>query len=112
MIPANGAPRDLETRDVFRSLPFAQRRTRDNAPSTTFTRSHSMSAAWRPLLPQMLLQATNEGTQGPRINIWPLRLHLPQRTPTDDFRCHAGLVRPRRGPLCLRAVRLPLSGLK
>jgi hypothetical protein len=30
MIPANGAPHDLETRDVVRSLSFAQRRARDN----------------------------------------------------------------------------------
>jgi len=30
MIPANGAPHDLEARDVHRSLPFAQRRVRDN----------------------------------------------------------------------------------
>jgi len=28
MIPANGAPHDLETRDVVRSLSFAQRRAR------------------------------------------------------------------------------------
>jgi hypothetical protein len=28
MIPANGAPHDLEARDVFRSLSFAQRRAR------------------------------------------------------------------------------------
>jgi len=27
MIPANGAPHDLETRDVVRSLSFAQRRS-------------------------------------------------------------------------------------
>jgi hypothetical protein len=31
MIPANGAPHDLEARDVHRSLPFAQRRARDNS---------------------------------------------------------------------------------
>jgi hypothetical protein len=31
MIPANGAPHDLEARDVHRSLPFAQRRVRDNS---------------------------------------------------------------------------------
>jgi hypothetical protein len=30
MIPANGAPHDLEARDVHRSLSFAQRRARDN----------------------------------------------------------------------------------
>jgi hypothetical protein len=57
MIPANGAPHDLEARDVLRSLSFAQRRARDNSnqigaspncrPSTTFTRSISMSAASR-----------------------------------------------------------------
>jgi hypothetical protein len=29
MIPANGAPHDLEARDVLRSLSFAQRRARD-----------------------------------------------------------------------------------
>jgi len=29
MIPANGAPHDLEARDVHRSLSFAQRRARD-----------------------------------------------------------------------------------
>jgi hypothetical protein len=49
MIPANGAPHDLEARDVHRSLSFAQRRARDNSnqigtspncrPSTTFTHS-------------------------------------------------------------------------
>jgi hypothetical protein len=57
MIPANGAPHDLEARDALRSLSFAQRRARDNSnqigaspncrPSTTFTRSISMSAASR-----------------------------------------------------------------
>jgi hypothetical protein len=31
MIPANGAAHDLEARDVHRSLPFAQRRVRDNS---------------------------------------------------------------------------------
>jgi hypothetical protein len=31
MIPANGAPHDLEARDVHRSLSFAQRRARDNS---------------------------------------------------------------------------------
>jgi hypothetical protein len=31
MIPANGAPHDLEARDVLRSLSFAQRRARDNS---------------------------------------------------------------------------------
>jgi len=38
MIPANGAPHDLEARDVLRSLPFAQRRARDNRKSDS---SHS-----------------------------------------------------------------------
>jgi len=57
MIPANGAPHDLEARDVHRSLPFAQRRVRENSkqigaspncrPSTTLTRSISLSAASR-----------------------------------------------------------------
>jgi hypothetical protein len=31
MIPANGAPHDLDARDVLRSLPFAQRRARDES---------------------------------------------------------------------------------
>jgi hypothetical protein len=31
MIPVNGAPHDLEARDALRSLPFAQRRARDNS---------------------------------------------------------------------------------
>jgi hypothetical protein len=31
MIPANGAPHDLEGRDVLRSLSFTQRRARDNS---------------------------------------------------------------------------------
>jgi len=31
MIPANGAPHDLEARDVLRSFAFAQRRARDNS---------------------------------------------------------------------------------
>jgi hypothetical protein len=31
MIPANGAPHDLEARDVHRNLSFAQRRARDNS---------------------------------------------------------------------------------
>jgi hypothetical protein len=59
MIPANGAPHDLEACDVLRSLSFAQRRARDNRnqigaspncrPSTTFSPSISMSAAsWSP----------------------------------------------------------------
>jgi hypothetical protein len=30
MIPANGAPHDLEARDVLRSLQFAQRQARDS----------------------------------------------------------------------------------
>jgi hypothetical protein len=30
MIPANGAPHDLEARDVHRSFSFAQRRGREN----------------------------------------------------------------------------------
>jgi len=57
MIPVNGSPHDLEARDVHRSLPFAQRRARNDSnqigarpncrPSTTFTRSISMSAASR-----------------------------------------------------------------
>jgi hypothetical protein len=57
MIPANGAPHDLEARDLHRSLSFEQRRERDNSnqigaspncrPSSTFTRSISMSAASR-----------------------------------------------------------------
>jgi len=35
MIPANGAPHDLEARDVLRSLLFAQRRARDNSTNRT-----------------------------------------------------------------------------
>jgi hypothetical protein len=31
MIPANGAPHDLEARDALRSLSFAQRRARGNS---------------------------------------------------------------------------------
>jgi hypothetical protein len=34
MIPVNGAPYDLEARDVLRSLPFAQRRARDDSNRT------------------------------------------------------------------------------
>jgi hypothetical protein len=43
MIPANGAPHDLEARDVHRSLPFAQRRARDN--STDQLKSHDRGVA-------------------------------------------------------------------
>ena len=70
MIPANGAPHDLEARDVHRSLPFAQRRARDDGnqigaspncrPSTTFTRSISMSAASRsPFATNLLAERLN-----------------------------------------------------
>jgi hypothetical protein len=86
MIPANGAPHDLEAREVLRSLSFAQRRARDNGnqigashncrPSTTFTRSISLSAASRPLLPPILPLATNDLIHR-SDGYWPLRLACP-----------------------------------
>jgi hypothetical protein len=44
MIPANGAPHDLETRDVLRTLPFAQRRALRLAPGYLLPPSPSVAA--------------------------------------------------------------------
>jgi hypothetical protein len=45
MIPANGAPHDLEAREVRRTLPFAQRRALRLAPGYLLPSSPSVAAA-------------------------------------------------------------------
>jgi hypothetical protein len=47
MIPANGAPHDLEARDVHRSLSFARRRALRFTPGYLLPPSPSVTAGWR-----------------------------------------------------------------
>ena len=47
MIPVNGAPHDLEAREVLRTLPFAQRRALRLAPGYLLPPSPSVAAGWR-----------------------------------------------------------------
>src|SRR3984957_6954823 len=75
MIPVNGAPHDLEARDVHRRLSFAQRRGRDDSNQVGTTPNCAPRLAAKssvPRIPQDSLWVSGNGEQ-PTLNIRQLR---------------------------------------